>query len=123
MASEALCIGINKDRGTDIDLAGCVDDAHDWSAGLAERGLAVQKVPDAQASKAAIRGLVTGAAAGDSLVTALSDHGTTAPDEDGDEPDGVAKSLRPHDIKLGNALVETRSARCSRSATAARACR
>lgn len=106
MASKAVCIGINNDHGTEIDLAGCVDDAHDWSAVLAERGLVVRKLPDAQAGKAAIRCLITGAAAGDSLVITFSDPSTTAPDEGRDEPDGVAEGLCPQDIKQGNVLVD-----------------
>ena len=30
MAKRALCIGINDYPGTGSDLAGCVNDAHDW---------------------------------------------------------------------------------------------
>jgi hypothetical protein len=48
MARKALCIGINNDHGTDIGLAGCVNDAHDWCALLAKRGLTVQKLADAR---------------------------------------------------------------------------
>lgn len=65
MARKALCIGINNDHGTDIDLAGCVNDAHDWCAVLAERGLTVQKLPDARlrlVSNSCRFGIVTGAA-------------------------------------------------------------
>lgn len=110
MAKKALCIGINNYPGTDMDLAGCVNDAADWSALLTERGFRVQKLTDAQATKAAmvaaIRALVKGAAAGDSLVITFSGHGTYAPDENGDEPDGLDEGLCPYDIKQGNVLID-----------------
>lgn len=110
MSKKALCIGINNYPGTDMDLSGCVNDANDWSGVLAERGFTVQKLLDAQATKAAmvaaIKSLVTGAAAGDSLVITFSGHGTVAPDQDGDEPDGVDEGLCPYDINKGNALID-----------------
>lgn len=110
MAKKALCIGINNYPGTDMDLGGCVNDAEDWAAVLAARGFAVQKLLDAQATKAAmvaaIRGLVKGAAAGDSLAITFSGHGTYAPDENGDEPDGLDEGLCPYDIKQGNVLID-----------------
>ena len=52
MAKKALCIGINNYPGTDMDLRGCVNDAEDWAATLAARGFTVQKLIDAQATKA-----------------------------------------------------------------------
>ena len=39
MTKFALCIGINDYPGTDSDLAGCVNDANDWAAAFAKRGL------------------------------------------------------------------------------------
>ncbi|MGB0127773.1 MAG: caspase family protein [Rhodocyclaceae bacterium] len=110
MAKKALCIGINNYPGTDMDLGGCVNDAEDWSAVLAQRGFAVQRLIDAQATKAAmvasIRGLVKGAAAGDSLVITYSGHGTYAPDQNGDEPDGLDEGLCPYDIEQGQVLID-----------------
>ena len=38
--------------GTDMDLAGCVNDANDWAAELTSRGFSVRKLLDAQATKA-----------------------------------------------------------------------
>ena len=32
MANRALCVGINDYPGTNMDLAGCVNDAKDWQA-------------------------------------------------------------------------------------------
>jgi len=34
MTKRALCIGINDYPGTDFDLSGCVNDAHDWAQAL-----------------------------------------------------------------------------------------
>lgn len=110
MSKKALCIGINNYPGTDMDLSGCVNDAQDWAATLAARGFAVTTLLDAQATKAAmqaaIRELVQGAARGDSLVITFSGHGTYAPDENGDEPDGLDEALCPYDIKSGNVLID-----------------
>ena len=32
MANRALCVGINDYPGSNMDLAGCVNDAKDWQA-------------------------------------------------------------------------------------------
>ncbi len=110
MAKKALCIGINNYPGTDMDLRGCVNDAEDWAATLAARGFTVQKLIDAQATKAAmasaIGALVKGGASGDSLVITFSGHGTYAPDKNGDEPDGLDEGLCPYDIKQGKVLID-----------------
>lgn len=110
MAKKALCIGINDYPGTGMDLAGCVNDAQDWAAVLAARGFSVQKLLDAQATKAAMvdamGGLIGKAAAGDSLVITYSGHGTYAPDTSGDEADGLDEALCPYDIKQGKVLLD-----------------
>jgi uncharacterized caspase-like protein len=110
MAKKALCIGINNYPGTDMDLRGCVNDAEDWAATLAARGFAVQKLIDAQATKAAmvsaIGALLKGGSSGDSLVVTFSGHGTYAPDKNGDEVDGLDEGLCPYDIKQGRVLID-----------------
>ena len=110
MAKKALCIGINNYPGTDLDLRGCVNDAEDWAAALAARGFSVQKLIDAQATKAAmsaaITALVSGARSDDRLVITFSGHGTYAPDRNGDEPDGLDEGLCPYDIKQGKVLID-----------------
>jgi hypothetical protein len=110
MAKKALCIGINDYPGTQLDLAGCVNDANDWAAALKARGFTVQTMLDGQATKArmvsAISALVNGGQNGDSLVVTFSGHGTYAPDASGDEPDGLDEALCPHDIKQGQALID-----------------
>jgi hypothetical protein len=110
MGKHALCIGINDYPGTDSDLAGCVNDAHDWSALLRERGFAVRQLFDAQATKAAMLAamgeLIDAARSGESIVITYSGHGTWVPDDSGDEPDGRDEALCPHDIGDGQALID-----------------
>ncbi|MCB1938458.1 MAG: caspase family protein [Rhodocyclaceae bacterium] len=110
MRRHALCIGINDYPGTDGDLAGCINDAHDWSALLAERGFGVRRLLDAEATKAAmvqaIGDVLAGAAGGDAVIITYSGHGTWLPDTSGDEPDGRDEALCPHDIADGQALVD-----------------
>ena len=111
MAKNALCIGINNYPGTHMDLQGCVNDANDWSAALAERGFKVAKLLDDQATKAAMvkamNDLIGKAGKGDSLLVTFSGHGTYQPDEDGDEADGLDEALCPYDLQTnGAALID-----------------
>lgn len=102
MARKALCIGINDYPGTGCDLAGCVNDAHDWAEALTKRSFAVKLLADGLATKAAITlaisELVAGAARGDTLAITYSGHGTWVPDNSGNAPDGREDGLCPHDI-------------------------
>lgn len=106
MGKKALCIGINDYPGTNMDLAGCVNDANDWAHTLEARGFEVSKLLDAQATKAAMSkamtALIAGAKAGDSLVITFSGHGSVAPDKDSDEADGWDEALAPYDIAQGD---------------------
>ena len=111
MTRKALCIGINNYPGTHMDLQGCVNDANDWAATLTERGFAVTKLLDAQATKAAMiagmSDLIGKAAKDDSLIITFSGHGTYQPDTDGDEADGLDEALCPYDLQtLGQALTD-----------------
>ncbi len=110
MEKRALCIGINDYPGTGMDLHGCVNDAHDWTAALAERGYAVTQLLDRRATKAAMktafRKLVKSAQAGDSLVITFSGHGTYQPDVDDDERDGYDEGLCPWDLTTRGALID-----------------
>jgi hypothetical protein len=109
MAKHALCIGINNYPGTHMDLAGCVNDAKDWSAELAARGYAVTQLLDAAATKAAmadaLAAVIGRAARGDSVVITFSGHGTFVPDLNGDEVDGLDEGLCPHDIQTGGGAL------------------
>jgi hypothetical protein len=110
MAKRALCIGINDYPGTGSDLAGCVNDANDWSAVLSNRGFTVQRLLDAQATKAgmvaAFEQLIDSGESGDVLVITFSGHGTLAPDTSGDEADGYDEALCPYDIHQGQVLLD-----------------
>ena len=111
MAKKALCIGINNYPGTHMDLQGCVNDANDWAGALSERGYAVTKLLDAEATKAAMMqamsNLIGKASKNDSLVITFSGHGTYQPDTDGDEADGLDEALCPYDLQTnGQALTD-----------------
>jgi len=110
MATKALCIGINDYPGTDNDLSGCVNDAHDWAEELQRRGFTVSQLIDRDAKRAAmikaIGALIDGAAKGDSLVITYSGHGTWVPDTGGDEPDGRDEALCPYDLASKGPLLD-----------------
>lgn len=105
MKKLALCIGINNYPGTDLDLAGCVNDAGDWSKLLSTRGFSVSKLLDAQATKQAmvsgVRNVVAQAASGDLVVITFSGHGTFELDLNGDEVKGLDQALCPYDLQTG----------------------
>jgi hypothetical protein len=106
----ALCIGINDYPGTENDLAGCCNDADDWSAALTARGFTTRRLVDSAASGAAIRtglrDLLSRATDGDAVVITYSGHGTWLPDDDGDEPDRRDEALCPHDIAENGPLLD-----------------
>ncbi len=113
MSKYALCMGINDYPGTDMDLAGCVNDARDWAAELARRGFEVRMLLDEQATKAAMveamRGVIGRAVDGDMVAFTFSGHGTYVfnTDIDEDEPDGYDEALCPHDVaSTGEPLVD-----------------
>jgi hypothetical protein len=110
MAKQALCIGINDYPGTDSDLSGCVNDAHDWKQTLESRGFDVSTLLDAQATKAAmstaIADLIKDARSGDTLAITYSGHGTWVPDSSDDETDGRDEALCPHDIRTAGPLLD-----------------
>lgn len=110
MSRNALCIGINDYPGTESDLSGCVNDAHDWSAALTARGFSTRTLIDSKATKKAmiaeIGDLIGNAARNDSVVLTYSGHGTWVPDQSGDEPDGRDEALCPWDIGDGEVLLD-----------------
>jgi hypothetical protein len=110
MAKSALCIGINDYPGTQNDLAGCVNDADDWTDLLTRRGFTVERLIDRRATgdamRRAIRTVLGRARAGDLVVVQYSGHGSFVPDEDGDEPDGVDECLCPHDVRAKGPITD-----------------
>ncbi len=106
----ALCIGINDYPGTGSDLAGCVNDAHDWGEELTKRSFDVELMLDAQATgdamRAAMRRRLRTASAGDVVVITYSGHGTWVRDRDADESDGRDEALCPYDISTAGPLLD-----------------
>ena len=98
----ALSVGINEYPGTENDLRGCVNDAHDWSEVLRGQGFQTELLLDEQATLDKMRrrmeGVIDGAHYGDTVVITYSGHGTWLPDSGTDEPDGRDEALCPHDI-------------------------
>ncbi|MFJ4452717.1 caspase family protein [Pseudomonas sp. NPDC089392] len=106
----ALCIGINDYPGTENDLQGCVNDAHDWAQALDSRGFVVKTLIDAAATKLAMvtnmAQTIAEAEEGGLVVFTYSGHGTWVPDLSGDEPDGRDEALCPWDIGQAQALLD-----------------
>ncbi|MGZ8558069.1 MAG: caspase family protein [Chitinophagaceae bacterium] len=98
----ALCIGINDYPGTGSDLSGCVNDANDWGKLLSQKGFAVKKLLDKEATRKNIldnmKSLIDSAIKGDSIIFQYSGHGTYIADKDGDESDGTDECLCPYDL-------------------------
>jgi hypothetical protein len=97
----ALCIGINE-YGHGSSLAGCVNDALDWSAALRARGAQVHNVTDLQANRASLitlmQDMVVTMRRGQTGVITYSGHGTWVPDVDGDEVDRRDEAICPVDL-------------------------
>jgi hypothetical protein len=110
MAKQALCVGINDYPGAKMDLSGCVNDARDWQALLERRGYSVACLHDGDATRAhvieALKALVQGTVAGDSLVFTFSGHGSWLPDRNGDEPDGRDEMMCPYDVMQDRYLLD-----------------
>ncbi|MCC3159008.1 caspase family protein [Hymenobacter sp. 15J16-1T3B] len=104
----ALCIGI--DAYASAPLLGCVADANAWAATLSQRGFKTETLLNEHATRAgilqAVHQLIAGSKAGDVLVLQYSGHGTTLPDLDGDELDGVDEALCPYDYDAGAYLLD-----------------
>lgn len=109
MTKRALCIGTNY-VGTSNELAGCVNDAMDWTSALTERGYAVTMLLDSGAKRAAIlggiRALVDSAKSGDRIVITFSGHGTWVPDRDGDEADRRDEAICPDDLRSAGVITD-----------------
>jgi hypothetical protein len=106
----ALCIGINDYPGNGNDLAGCVNDAHDWAAALERRGFKVKTLLNRAATGRRMRdeiaALLGRARAKDLVVVQYSGHGSFVPDRDGDERDAVDECLCPWDVASQGPIVD-----------------
>lgn len=109
-AKYALSIGINDYPGTGSDLAGCVNDSHDWSRAFRDRGFEVTALLDRRATGRAMReaigALIARARTGDTVAIHFSGHGSFVPDEDSDEPDGTDECLCPHDVRANGPITD-----------------
>lgn len=110
MAKRALCVGINDYPGSNMDLAGCVNDAHDWKSLLEGRGYTAALLLDKDGTRANIldglKQLLKDAREGDSLVFTFSGHGSWLPDDDRDEPDARDEMMCPHDVMKDQYLLD-----------------
>jgi hypothetical protein len=104
----ALCIGI--DEYPTAALSGCVADAHLWHDTLRARGFKSSLLVNHEATRAgilsAIEQLLTSSKPGEVLVIQYSGHGTTIPDESGDDADGNDQAVCPFDFADGRLLVD-----------------
>lgn len=97
----SLHIGINY-AGSGHDLAGCINDAMDWSSLCSKHGFTSTTLLEQEATKSrmvsAIADLVHSLNSGDTGVITYSGHGSWLPDRSGDEPDGRDEVLCPFDM-------------------------
>ncbi len=110
MPQHALCVGINDYAGSNMDLAGCVNDARDWQALLEARGYHVDCLHDADATRArivdALHSIIGSAAEQDSVVFMFAGHGSWLPDASGDEPDERDEMMCPVDVMHDQYLLD-----------------
>ena len=110
MPQRALCVGINDYPGSNMDLAGCVNDARDWQTLLEARGYHVDSLHDGDATRArivdALTSLIGSATDQDSVVFAFAGHGSWLPDASGDEPDERDEMMCPVDVMQEQYLLD-----------------
>jgi len=110
----ALLIGINYE-GSNCALQGCHNDVETMRRYLTRHGYSDEdmrilmddgehETPDKATMVESLKWLVDGASAGDSLFLHYSGHGTSLPDDDGDEADGKDEALCPVDYNTGGFL-------------------
>jgi metacaspase-1 len=100
VTKRALCIGTNY-AGTSSQLAGCVNDARDWSSVLERRDFQTGRLLDNFATRAnmleGMSDLIEETGPDDLAVITYSGHGSWQPDRSGDEPDRRDEVLCPVD--------------------------
>lgn len=107
---KALCVGIDAYPAPEAKLSGCVADAEAWEGALAALGFGVDRLYDGEATHSNIlsrlQAMISRASAGDVLVFQYSGHGTSVPDQDGDESSGQDQALCPVDYETGHLLID-----------------
>jgi metacaspase-1 len=110
MSHRALCVGINDYPGSNLDLAGCVNDARDWQALLEARGYHVDPLHDGEATRVrivdALTSIIGSATDGDSVVFVFAGHGSWLPDANGDEPDARDEMMCTVDVMQEQYLLD-----------------
>ena len=107
----ALCVGIDA-YAAPHTLNGCVGDTREWGRLLTDtlQFDEVRYLTNSQATRAnildGVRGLVGRARAGDTIVFQFSGHGTSLPDDDGDENDFLDEAFVPYDWEQAQFLVD-----------------
>lgn len=110
----ALLVGINY-VGSNCELKGCHNDVETMRRFLVDHGFAEgdlrillddgdHEAPTRVNIMEGLKSLSNGAEAGDSLFFHYSGHGSSVPDEDGDEADGKDEVLCPVDYDKGGML-------------------
>lgn len=107
MSRVALCVGLNY-VGTSAQLAGCVNDAKDWSTKLRDHDYTARTVLEPTKAELVdvLRSMIGALRFGDRFVFTYSGHGTWIPDRSGDEPDGRDEALVPRDFEDGAVLTD-----------------
>lgn len=108
MAIYGMTVGIN--RYPRSPLKGCVADALDMAAAFTEQHAQVVTLLDADATRAAILAtkadMLASAGPNDLVLDHFSGHGTTVPDRDGDELDGVDEAIVPVDYSTSGMIPD-----------------
>jgi hypothetical protein len=95
--------------GTPSELRGCVNDVNDMAAYLESRGVRCEVHGSAgECTAAGITDALRRAAAGDHeyVYFHYSGHGTSVPDVDGDETDGLDECLVPEDVATAGLVTD-----------------
>lgn len=106
----ALCVGIDAYPAPEHQLAGCVNDARNWSRTLAALGFETRLLVNLDANRATLDReldrLVDECRAGDVIVFQYAGHGTQVPDLNGDEDEGIDEALCPVDFASGALYID-----------------
>lgn len=107
----ALCVGINEYADLpESTLAGCVNDAGDFSEALVVKGFNTSILTDGFALREVIldtlRRKTSDLRKGDTLVFTNSSHGTWSVDKDGDEADHRDEAICPFDVKDAGPITD-----------------
>lgn len=103
----ALTVG-NNYPGTNAELSGCVNDAHDWAQLLQRNDYEVETLIEGTRTAVLdrLRELVSKAGFADRIVFTYSGHGTWVPDRSGDEPDRRDEAMVMAGLSVEDLLLD-----------------